>query len=371
MQAAEISIYDITAPDPFTIRFSANRKDLTAIIQICEKRGDRIDVEGVTGYIYTALRILKRPVFLAGFCVWLFLALWLPTKILFVNVSGADTLPENYILECAADCGIRMGATGKDVRSEKMKNALLAKIPDLQWAGVNTNGCIATINVSEKVIEDSSSPNIALTDILSSQDAIVCEITVQAGTALCQTGQAVKKGQALISCYRDNGQFLEFTGAGGEVYGETKRVLQAVTPLQVHKKKEILSAEKNFYVIIGKKPIKFQKHSGILDGSCVKMYEVKECVLPGGFALPIWLVTEYITTYALEPVTLTDTDCSWLTNYTQSYLESNLIAGNIQSTNIVTDLTNYTYSVLGTYHCREMIADFEHKGFTNKNGENN
>ena len=36
------------------------------------------------------------------------------------------------------------------IRSEKVKNSLLQRIPQLQWAGINTDGCVAVISVREK-----------------------------------------------------------------------------------------------------------------------------------------------------------------------------------------------------------------------------
>lgn len=369
IQNAGICIYDVSAHDAFRISFSANRKDIRSITRICEKRGDRIDIEGWTGYIFYILSLLKRPLFLSGLLCWLFLSLWLPTRILFVSVSGTDRISDTYILECAADCGIRMGASGKEVRSEQVKNALLSQIPTLQWAGVNTSGCVATIYVREKIPKDILPPKVAITDILSTQDAIVKEITVHAGTALCQPGQAVQKGQALISCYQDNGQVLQFTGARGEVFGESKRYLHATTPLYAYKRTRILSQSVKNHVVIGKKPIFFHKDSGILDASCVKMYEVKECVLPGGFVLPILLVREYITEYAIEPVVVLGTDLAWLPDYMENYLEDDLIAGSILSAQISTAQTDDTFSIYGTYDCREMIADYECKGILEEDGE--
>ena len=369
IQDAGICIYDVSAHDAFRICFSAKRKDIRSITRICEKRGDRIDIEGWTGYIFYILRLLKRPLFLVGLLCWLFLSLWLPTRILFVFVSGADRLSDTYILECAADCGIRMGASSKLVRSEHIKNTLLSQIPTLQWVGVNTSGCVATISIREKIPKDMLPPKVAITDILSTQDAIVKEITVHQGTALCQPGQVVKKGQALISCYQDNGQVLQFTGARGEVFGESKRYLHATTPLYAYKRTRILSQSVKNHVVIGKNPIFFHKDSGILDASCVKMYEVKECVLPGGFALPILLVKEYITEYAVESVVVSGTDLAWLPDYMENYLEDDLIAGSILSAQISTVQTDDTFSVYGTYDCREMIADYEYKGILEDNGE--
>ena len=370
IQNADIRIFNVISADAFTICFDAKRKDIRSITRICKKRGDRIDVEGWTGYIYYLFSLLRRPIFLCGLFSWLFLSLWLPTRILFITVSGADSLEDAYILECAAKCGIHMGAAVKEVRSEQVKNALLSKIPALQWAGVNTYGCVASIRVQEKPQEESSSSKAAVSDILASQDAVISDITVYAGTALCKPGQAVKQGQALISCYQDNGQVLKYTGAGGEVFGETQRHLQATTPVVAYKRTEILSEEVNYYIIIGKNSINFQKDSGILDASCVKMYEVKEWELPGGFPLPVFLVKERITQYVTEPVNLSDTDFSWLADYAETYLNNDMVAGSIRSSQITTKQDENTFSVLGTYDCREMIADYEYKGISDNDGEN-
>lgn len=369
LQQSNISIYDIEAIDAFTIRFCAKRKDVMKVLHICEKRGDRADVEDWSGYIFYILRLIKRPVFLAGIIGWFLLAFWLPTRILFVTVSGADTLEDAYILECAAECGIQMGASGRKVRSEEVKNALLSKIPALQWAGVNTSGSIATIFVREKEKPNTESPKISITDILSSQDAIISDITVHTGTALLQPGQAVKKGQALISCYRDNGQILEFTGARGEIYGITRRRLSGVAPLQAYTRTHILDETRNFYVIIGKKQINFQKDSGILDASCVKMYDVKEYTLPGNFSLPILLVTEHIVRYAFEPINLAESDCQWLDASLRNYLEGDMIAGSILSAATTSEVTNEACYISGTYDCREMIAECEFEGMTNNHGK--
>lgn len=369
IQIAGICLYDISFLDAFTIRFSAKRRDIRRIYQICEKLGSKVEVEGWTGYIFYIVSLIKRPVFLAGILIWLFFALWLPTRILFVEVEGNATLPDAYILESASDCGIRMWASGRKVRSEQMKNALLSKIPSLHWAGVNTKGCVATIRVKEKSSTVTPVEKVAVTDIIAGCDAIVKEVTVHSGTALCQPGQAVKNGQALISCYRDNGQFLEFTGALGEVYGETKRKLTVITPAQVFKRTGIKGIRTNFRVIIGKKSINFCKDSGILDGTCVKMYKVKEVYLPGGFKLPIQFVTEQVIQYDIEPIALTNREFSWLHEYAQSYLQSSLVAGNVLSAQTALKQSGDVYYLTGTYDCHEMIADFEYKGITQNNGE--
>lgn len=369
IQKTGICVYDVNMKDSFTLCFSAHRRDVDQIMRLCEKKGERVDVEGASGYIYSIRSTLRRPVFLAAIALWLFLALWLPTRVLFVQVSGNTSLPDAYIIECAADCGIRMGTSTKSVRSEQVKNALLSKIPLLDWAGVNTSGCIATVSVKEKATSQPSDEDVYISDLCSSQDAIVKEVTVRSGTKLCNVGQAVKKGQPLISCYVDDGQILRFTGALGEVYGNTQRQLTSVTALNVCQRTDVLEEKTNFYLIIGKNTINFSKDSGILDATCDKMYTIRQLSLPGGFTLPIAIVTEHITTFATETIILSESDCSWLSEYAENYLADDLVAGSIFSARTAGILLGDVYTVSGIYDCTEMIIDFEHKGTQQRDGK--
>ncbi len=357
-----ITVFDISKADDFTVTFTTGRRDISHIRTLCDKRGERLDIQGWTGILYYFLGILRRPVFLATLCLWLLLVLWLPTRILFVKVSGAVDLPESYILHAAGECGISFGAKGVKVRSEAVKNALLSKMPELQWAGVNTNGCVATICVREKTQTDRPELPPLKTDILAKEDAIIQKITVHSGTAACAIGQAVKKGDTLISRYRDSVQGLEFVGAQGEIFGTTKHQIQAQSLLSCYKRGDVVGVDKNFYLIIGKKQINFAKDSGILDTSCVKMYEQKDLTLPGGFILPVKLVIEYVTHYEMEEVTLKSDQCTWLYQYAQNYLKTQMVAGQIQNSAVTAFETEDLYSVYGVYECQEMIAQYSSEG---------
>ena len=100
------------------------------------------------------------------------------------------------------------------------------------------------------------------------------------------------------------------------------------------------------------------------------MYDVKECTLPGDFKLPILLVTEHITRYALEPICLSEQDCKWLDAHLNNYLNNEMVAGSILSAATVSKTTNDACYISGSYNCREMIADCEFEGMTNNHGKN-
>ena len=150
--------------------------------------------------------------------------LTVPGRVFFIEIEGNQQIPDRLILEVVQENGIQFGAVRRDIRSEKIKNILLEKIPQLQWVGVNTNGCVAVISVRERQFENDSQ-EYSFGSIVASRDAIIQQITVLRGTQLCKVGQAVKAGEILVSAYKDYGISVKMTGAKAEIYGQTEHNL--------------------------------------------------------------------------------------------------------------------------------------------------
>jgi sporulation protein YqfD len=151
------------------------------------------------------------------------LTIFLPTRVLFIHVEGNSTVEERRILEAAQECGIRFGASRRQVRSEKMKNRLLEKVPELKWAGVNTSGCTAVISVREQPVQEQRTGYTGISSIVAACDGRITSCTVTKGNGLCAPGQVVQKGQLLISGYLDCGICIRVTGAEGEIFAETRQ----------------------------------------------------------------------------------------------------------------------------------------------------
>ena len=179
-----------------------------------------------------------------------------------------------------------------------MKNALLSTLPQLQWAGINTSGCVATISVREKNTNEELTPEVGIGNIIAKTDGIIQTCTVLNGTALCSAGDAVTAGQILVSGYTDCGIALKAVRAEAEITASTIRSVSAVTLLPDVIRGEQIHEETKFSLRIGKKLINLFKDSGISDTSCVKMYTEEYLTLPGGFRLPIALVTQRCIYYA-------------------------------------------------------------------------
>ena len=371
LNSANIPIYGVEpGDDAMSVRFKIHRQDGRMLRKIVDKRGDSVCQRGGTGLYWPMIGMLRRPVLLLGIVMILFLTLYLPTRVFFFEIDGNVSVPTRLILEKAEECGIYFGASRREVRSEKVKNALLAAIPELQWAGVNTVGCVATITVRERTAEEKTLPVSGVSSIVALRDGVITVCTVTKGSAACQVGQSVTAGQVLISGYTDCGSTLRAEEAQGEVFGETERSLEAICPSEWSSKTSCGQEILKYALIFGKKRINFYKGSGILDTTCDKMYVENYLTLPGGFQLPIGIATEVWQFRGTEAAELEESsaeDC--LESFAEEYLSGQMIAGQIRNASEMINLDWGVYKLTGFYTCEEMIGISRKEETIKPNGE--
>lgn len=364
-----IELRDIRMPDELTLVVLIRRWQERLLIALCEKKGLDVKITGRMGFYWKLNALWHRPVLLIGILVMLLVGMYLPSRILFIRVEGNTSVPGRLIVETAADCGIRFGANRRQVRSEKMKNALLEAMPQLQWAGVNTKGCVAVISVRERQEEAAEQKQDAVGSIIASRDGVITSITTIRGNPVCKVGQAVKVGQILISSYTDCGISIRADRAEGEIFAQTDRKTAVLYPTDRQQRGEIVGSETKYSLIIGKNRINFYFGSGISGMSCVKMYEENYMTLPGGFHLPVILVKETWLQYDTEDV-FTEPQQEQLENFSRKYLKCQMIAGSILTESYEISQTEEMIVLTGHYACREMIGQFRKEEIIKPDGTN-
>ena len=364
-----IELRNIRMPDELTLVALIRRRQQRQLMGLCEKKGLDAKITDRKGLYWKLNALWHRPVLLIGLLGMILLGMYLPSRIFFVRVEGNAAVPGRLILETAADCGIRFGANRRQVRSEKMKNALLEAMPQLQWAGVNTQGCVAVISVRERPEEATQQKENTVGSIVASRDGVITSITSTRGNGLCKVGQAVKAGQILISGYTDCGISIRADRAEGEVFAQTNRQTAVIYPLDRQQRGEILRTETKYSLIIGKNRINFYFGSGISGMSCVKMYEENYMTLPGGFQLPVILVKETWVLYDTKEVSAEPRQ-EQMEAFSRDYLKSQMIAGTIltQSHELVQE--DGRIILTGRYACQEMIGQFRKEEIVKPDGTN-
>lgn len=357
LNRAGIPVFTVKAKDGVRVILDLNRRDYKKARAICRKRGEKLRLLKRTGIYWSLKDIAKRPLLLFGLAVLIMAGALLPSRVLFVQVEGNQTVPDNRILAAAQELGLGFGALRRDIRSERLKNALLEEIPQLQWVGVNTRGCVAVIRVRERSPVEALPVEPAVSSIVAAADGIILSATATRGNLLCQPGQAVTAGEMLISGYTDSGFCIRATRAQGEVYARTRHVLSVTAPSKEIERGTQTGTRVRYSLIFGKKRINLWKGSGISDAVCGRMYEAYYLTLPGGLTLPVALIKETLSCWETEIVSYQSPGLqAGAENFAREYLKSRMIAGTLERQSIRVTWLEDACRLEGTFHCVEMIG---------------
>lgn len=350
----QIEIRNIHRCDDLTVVMDIKASDVDAVRHIADKLGAVMSEKRISGPGIYISRLFTRPVLTAGLFLLFLLGWFLTTRVIVVEVEGNVNIPSRKILESASECGIRFGAGIRSVRSEEMKNKLLEHIPELRWAGVNTYGSRAVISVREKSENNQTTVPKVWESIVADRDGVILSCTVTSGTAAVVPGQAVSKGQVLISGVGEDPLKTYKGYAEGEVMALTRRELK----LKYWGKRSVRRLQQeekgNYSLIIGKKRINFYKGSGISDASCVKMYSEYVLTLPGGIALPVRFQKEILISCNLQEKNLWDEQ--EVSEFACAYLRGQMIAGTVIGVTEELTADGSCLVLSGIYECQEMIG---------------
>ena len=361
LTAEGITVENVRLEGSLKMFISVKRKDVQTVKRIGERMGVQVNILGIRG-VYTIVNIFRtRYIMTFGILLLIFLTIYIPTRILFVSIEGNEYIEDGYLLEQAEKIGICFGASRGEVRSERMKNALLQAVPELKWAGINTYGCCAEIYVIERKISNiSTNDSPQFQGVYAIRDSIVSSITVTSGTPLCKPGQGVKEGQLLISGYTDCGLVMRADSAEGVVRGVTKHKINAVFPLSELKKELTGQNNRSWSIRIGKKQIKLHIDSGNYDRECGKIYETYPLTLPGGFYLPLSMVKESVLDYETDLQTADDVT-ELIVKLADRYIVDQMIDGDIIHSETSVTVQQDAILFTGVYTCEESIGKLKNE----------
>ena len=353
----EIKLYNLSWENELSVRFQCFARDVIKIQRISLKLGDHFEILKKPLCTLAMIRLKRRWCMLIGSMMIMLLTLLLPTRILFFRIEGNERISNGQILEAAWNCGIRFGIPRREIRSEKMKNALISEIPELKWAGINTYGCMAVISVRESDLQTEQAQGYRVGSIISARDGYVTSCPVTKGSALCKPGEIVRAGQVLISGYNDCGICIRMTGAEGEIFANTTHRIHTVMPSRSIMRTLPRKTEKKISLIVGKKRIKLWKDSGISDTTCDRIYEEYYITLPGGFCLPFCVAVETITRWACK-----ETDCPTdavkddMKKFAHDSVILRMVSGEILEQDHFIALGNGSIELSSVFLCTEMIG---------------
>ncbi|MFG6353706.1 MAG: sporulation protein YqfD, partial [Oscillospiraceae bacterium] len=228
-----------------------------------------------------------------------------------VEVTGNETVPTAVILSQLQRVGVRPGAYGPAIPEREAANTALLGLPELSYMAINIYGTRAEVVVREAEQAPKLLDEETPADVVAMADGIIEDIQADAGQAMFQDGDAVVRGDTLISGTLDLREPEYGTvdlgylvvRARGSVTARTWRILEETVPLTAAVKEYTGKEQTGYSLKILWFDLDFFQNSSISGGRYDKITETAELALLGR-PMPAALTTVTRREYILreEPV---------------------------------------------------------------------
>ena len=343
--------------DDVTISLLLLKKDVPKAESAAQKAMCELEIAEEFGLSKSLGGLFRRKVFCIALVLALAASFVIPKFVFFYEVTGNEAVPEEKILRAMKSLGVGFGTYGPDIKPQELKNKMLLLIPELQWFTVQQSGMRARIVVRERPERIPVEERRAPMDVVAAKDGVITSVYAFDGNCLCKPGQAVTKGQLLISAYTD----LEFTtrvcAARGEIYAGTLAQKTVVTPDTVTVKRPNGKTARSVSLLLGEKRRNIFTNGGNLTGRCDKITRTHMLTLPGGLEIPIGLSVTQCVYYDTETKPLLPESAkAQLQEQAETAVRQDMIAGTILDVTGELSRQNGIFEYTASIRCEEMIA---------------
>lgn len=179
------------------------------------------------------LRSRKRRGLVLGAAVGLVL-LWGSSFFLWeVRVSGCRMLEEQLVLQTLAEQGVRPGVLTSSIDVRQVERRMMMELKELGGIALNLRGSTAEVQVRERVMPPEQVGLRQPCNVVAAQGGQITEMRVYAGQSMVAVGDAVAKGDILVSgVVEDADGDIHLVSARGDITALTHRSLQVELPME-------------------------------------------------------------------------------------------------------------------------------------------
>ena len=218
-----------------SIRFSCYTSSAKRFLSVCKAKSITAEIIEYRGLP----RLLKAMALRKGLIVGTFLSLTLIILsglfVWDVQVSGNVTLTEGDVIEELRACGFGVGSYLTNLRVREIENRVLIASEHIGWISINIDGTVAHVQIIEQIAEnavgDENLTSMKPANLIAMCDGQIEYLELYRGNAVVTTGQAVKKGELLVSGLYDSlTGGIRFTRAAGRVMARTEHTIRVEIP---------------------------------------------------------------------------------------------------------------------------------------------
>ena len=309
---AGVGFWDLEWLDPHTLRLRVSRRDARRVGPLAEKVLCEARARRHLGFPYFLAGFRKRYALLLGLALSLAAVCLLSRFVLTIEVSGNETVSTAAILTELSRQGVRVGAYGPGLDVRRISQESLLRLDGLAWMSINLHGTRAEVLVREKLPEPEVRDESTPANVVAQADGVILDLEVLDGQAAFREGEAVLRGEVVISGTMDlrepeysavdAGQRL--VHARGNVWARTYRTLTAQIPLEAQVKRYTGEKEIQWSLLALGRTVNFFGKGGVFSEGYDKIVETHPLTLPGGRVMPLALRRTEYRAYVTEPAAL-------------------------------------------------------------------
>lgn len=207
-------------------------RDYHRIRPFAKKSGVRVRLVKKQGLPFWVLRHRRRYGIALGAAFFLFSLWFFPQFVWEIRISGNQSIPSGEIYGALEEIGVHRGMRLKDLDYDNLRQALILRLPSLSWCSLNMDGSVVELEVRERVFAPPTEETPC--NLVAGCDGYIVQSKVYAGTPLVKAGDAVVKGDLLVSGVVEYGNGkTAFKAARGEILAQTEHEITVFEPFSV------------------------------------------------------------------------------------------------------------------------------------------
>ena len=238
-------------------------KDFKYLFHLRKKVRARVKIVKKFGLPFFTHRYRKRVGFLLGAVLFFSILQFLSLFVWSIEVVGNKNVKSEEILSLCRKVGVCEGVKKSQISPKNTAGRILLLADNLAWCSVNVEGSFVTINVTEtKNIpsENDTKPS----NLIANEDGIITKIDVKSGNTTVKVGDAVAKGDILVSGIIEGMSSTSFVHSSGSVQAKIEKIFIEKADFYVAENTPTDKAKKQVDLeILGLKiPLYFRKIKG-------------------------------------------------------------------------------------------------------------
>lgn len=324
--------------------------------EVAKAHGGKLHIIKKRGMRFRFRELSGRFGLLAGLVCFAALVSFISGFVWNIELVGNEMLPAEQVLDFLAENGLHEGVSWHSVDKDRLESLLLASFDECAWAHINQNGTTARVEINEAVLRPDTFRPGEYANLKAKKDGVLVTAVVHDGWAVKQKGEAVVKGDLLVSgIYESEKGVNLFAHAAGEYVAQVSEPFSlSVSRTQKDKLYTAVNTYKSL-VFFGLEIPLYLGSSEIKDSDVSKDYQYLSL---NGVRLPIGSVVKTVKPYVLKERELNDSELNaLLESEIEKRLQEDFGAYEIVRQDITVSLNSDAAVAKGSVLCLENIGE--------------